>query len=68
MLRGQERRWRENEDRSGGYNTPTLSQQPDVSLLLLWEEVKRTILLGEEKILCYGIIGKNTFFVSLNFG
>lgn len=54
MLRGQERRWRENEDRSGGYNTPTLSQQPDVSLLLLWEEFKRTILLGEEKILCYG--------------
>lgn len=54
MLRGQERRWREHEDGSGGYNTPTLSQQPGVSLPLLWEEVKRTVLLGEEKILYYG--------------
>ena len=52
MLRGQERRWRENEG-SGGYTTPTLSQQPGVSRPLLWEEVKRTILLGEEKILYY---------------
>ena len=54
MPRGQERRWRENEDGSGGYNTPTLSQQPGMSLPLLWEEVKRTVLLGEEKILYYG--------------
>lgn len=49
MLRGQERRWSENEDGPGGYNT-----LPDVSLLRLREAVKRTILLGEEKTLYYG--------------
>lgn len=54
MLRGQERRWRENEDGSGGYNTPSLSQQPGVSFPFLWEEVKRTMLLGEEKVLYCG--------------